>query len=453
MLRATIAGMIPTGGDDFASEPVLPRRFRRLDIRARRAAVADAYGSDPLEAEATSAMPELADVMVESAVGVIAVPLGIATGFLIDGREQAIPLATEEPSVIAAASFAARIVSLGGGFTTWAREPLMQAHVYLEGVTDEALERLQSVEPEIQELLHSLLAAMEARGGGYRGMAIVRLPQTRLVRVELSIDVRDAMGANLLNSAAERSRRLLERASGGSALMCILSNAARTRLAGASFRVPVDVLAHACPAGMSPGELARRLALASALAHEDPERAVTHNKGIMNGIAALALATGNDTRAVEAGAHAWASRDGRYRGLGTYAVEAAPQGPLLHGELELPLALGAVGGSVGFHPSTAFALRVLRRPTAESLARTAAALGLAQNLAALTALTGEGIQKGHMRLHASRLAWRAGARGAEIPALADRLADLIASGRPAGPEEARAALEALRASGPSGPEP
>jgi len=413
--------------------------------------VAEVFGLDPLESQATSGaagLDALADVMVESAVGVLPVPLGIATGLVVDGVEHAVPMATEEPSVIAASSFAARIVSLGGGFTTWATEPVMEAHVYLEGVPAGGELRLLSCEPEVSAALRGTLAAMEARGGGYRGMELTRLPETGLLRVELRIDVRDAMGANVLNTAAEQARSILERASGGTALMCILSNAAQERRAGASFRLPVDLLGHACPPGMSPAELARRIAAASDLAREDPKRAVTHNKGIMNGISALVLATGNDTRATEAAAHAWAARDGRYRGLSSFTVEHSPEGELLRGELELPLALGSVGGSVGFHPATAFSLRVLRRPSGSSLARIAVALGLAQNLAALAALVGAGIQQGHMRLHASRMAYRAGARGAEIPLLAARLSSRIATQGRVDAAEARALLEELRASRP-----
>lgn len=443
--------MSPSGNGLHRPEPVLSRRFRRLCLEQRRVAVAEVFGRDPLESQATSCaagLDELADIMVESAVGVLPVPLGIATGLVVDGVEHAVPMATEEPSVIAASSFAARIVSMGGGFTTWATEPVMATHVYLEDVPAGRELHLHSCEAEVRAALHRTLAAMEARGGGYRGMSVTRLPETGLVRVALRIDVRDAMGANVLNTAAEQARGVLERASGGTALMCILSNAAGERRAGARFSLPVDLLGHACPPDMSAAELARRIAAASALAREDPERAVTHNKGIMNGISAMVLATGNDTRAVEAAAHAWAARDGRYRGLSSFTVEHAPQGELLRGELELPLALGSVGGSVGFHPATAFSLRVLRRPSGVSLARIAAALGLAQNLAALAALVGAGIQRGHMRLHASRMAYGAGARGAEIPSLAARLSSRIATHGRVDAAQARALLDELRAARP-----
>jgi hydroxymethylglutaryl-CoA reductase len=260
------------------------------------------------------------------------------------------------------------------------------------------------------------------------------------VRVDLRIDVRDAMGANILNSAAEHLRPYLEQLCGGRALMCILGNAAEERRAGARFALPLEALPQAAgpQGGMAPSckELARRIVSAGELAREDPQRAVTHNKGIMNGITSLALATMNDTRAVEAAAHAWAARDGRYRSLSSYRCD----GRTLEGELELPLPLATVGGAVGFHPASRLALKVLGRPDARRLARIAAALGLAQNLAALLALVSGGIQRGHMRYHAARLAYQAGARGGEVRLVAERLAARRAFNR----EEAAAELRRLR---------
>jgi hydroxymethylglutaryl-CoA reductase len=348
------------------------------------------------------------------------VPLGIADGFLIDEREVAVPMAVEEPSVIAAASFAGRLVRRGGGFTTWASEPLMTAQVFLEGVSEEGEKRLAGLAQGVRARLAPELATLERRGGGFRGMRAERLPVTGAVRVDLLIDVRDSMGANRLNTAAEAVRPLLEEASGGRALMAVLTNASRDRLAGARYELPLQSLGGArLPTGMSAAEAGRRIAAASAIAREDPSRAVTHNKGIMNGISALALATMNDTRALEAAAHAWACRDGTCRGLSTHVVE----GGVLRGEIALPLALAAVGGSVDFHPAARACLRILGSPDAPGLARIAAAVGLAQNLAALLALVTGGIQQGHMRLSAARLAWRAGARGAEARRVADALAD------------------------------
>ena len=225
------------------------------------------------------------------------------------------------------------------------------------------------------------------------------------------------MGANRLNTAAEVLRPLLEEVSGGHVLMAILSNEARDRIAGARVELPFEVLEIGLPSGMGGAEAARRIAAASDIAQEDRSRAVTHNKGIMNGISSLAIATMNDARAVEAAAHAWAARTGRTVGLSTWIV----QDGRLNGRLELPLPMATAGGSVDFHPAARASLRILGSPGAPRLARIAAAVGLAQNFAALRALVTHGIQKGHMRAHAARLAWRVGARGGEVRALADRI--------------------------------
>jgi len=262
--------------------------------------------------------------------------------------------------------------------------------------------------------------------------------------VSLKVDVRDAMGANALNTAAESLRPELERLCGGEAVMCILSNAARDRLAGARFTLPVSRLSALGPEGMGGEEVARRIVLASRIAEEEPERAITHNKGIMNGISAVVLATLNDTRAVEAAAHSWAARSGRYRPLSRYwfleASEAPESGPALEGEIELPLAVGSLGGAVGFHPASRLALRVLGLPDARRLARIMAAVGLAQNFAAVLALVTGGIQRGHMKLHAARLAYQVGARGEEVR----RVADALAAGGRYSRGEAEAELGRLR---------
>jgi len=419
----------------------LPVGFRKHDMSARRGELKAAYAIGEEEWEGLSASPlllSLADVMVESAVGCIPIPLGIADGFLIDGEEVAIPMAVEEPSIIAAASFAAWLVRPDGGFTTWASAPRMTAQVFLEDVTEDGERRLAACEARVRSALAPMLSSLERRGGGFKELRVARLPGSGTVRADLVIDVRDAMGANRLNTAAERARPLLEAESGGRALMAILSNAAQDRLAGARFRIHADRLGIRLPPGMDGAEAARRVARASALAQEDPSRAVTHNKGIMNGISSLALATMNDTRAVEAAAHAWAAREGQYRGLSMFAVE----GDTLSGELELPLALAVVGGSVDFHPAGRAGLAVLGAPDAPRLSRIAAALGLAQNFAALLALVTTGIQSGHMRYHAARLAYRAGARGQE----SRRVAASLEAAESADIEAARAVLAMLRGS-------
>jgi hydroxymethylglutaryl-CoA reductase len=415
----------------------LPSGFHRLDIDSRRRAAQSAFSIGAEEWESlsvTAPLREIADVMVESAVGCLPIPLGLAEGFLVDGEEIAIPMAVEEPSVIAAASFGAHLVRRDGGFITWASEPLMTAQVFLEGVTEEGERRLADCGPRVRDAMAACLSSLARRGGGFRGLQVLRLPSTT-IRVDLLIDVRDAMGANRLNTAAERARPVLEEESRGRALMAVLTNAAEQRRAGARFSVPVDRLGARLPAGMSAADAARRIVAASDLAQEDPTRAVTHNKGIMNGISSLALATLNDTRAIEAAAHAWAARGGSYRGLSRFTVE----GDTLRGELELPLTLATAGGSVDFHPASRASLSILGNPDARRLARIAAALGLAQNLAALLALVTTGIQQGHMRYHAARLAWRAGARGQEARQLARELARGSAD-----PADARALLKKLR---------
>ena len=294
---------------DDSGKGRLPPSFRKLDVAARRAALRSAFPFPDDEWAGTAASPEtleLLDVMVESTVGCVPLPLGIAQGFLIDDKEVLIPMAVEEPSVITAASFAARLVREDGGFRTRASDPLMTAQVFLESVTVPGERALMECEAELRRALAGPLTSLSRRGGGYRSFQVARLP-SGTVRVDLVIDVRDALGANRLNTAAESVRPLLERVSGGRALMAILSNAAAQRLAGARFSIPVERLGRGLPAGMSGQEAARRIAAASVVAQEDPSRAVTHNKGIMNGIASLALATLNDTRAVEAAAHLWAS--------------------------------------------------------------------------------------------------------------------------------------------------
>ena len=388
----------------------LPKGFRKMNVEERRETLKTALAPCPEEMDCS--LPngpalELADLMVESAVGAVPVPLGIATGFLIDGRRVDLPMATEEPSVIAAAAFAGGLIARSGGFETWATDPIMSGHVYLADVSAEGYAALLGAGEAVRETLASSLASLGRRGGGFRGFSVSRLPDTELVRADIEVDVRDAMGANILNGAAETLRPRLEALSGGRALMCILSNAAVARRAGARFALPLSELRRALAPGWTAEEAAKRLVLAVDLARRDPLRAVTHNKGIMNGVGALALATFNDWRAIEAAAHAWAARDGAYRGLGDYRIE----GDKLVGELELPLPFATAGGAVSLHPSARLSLRILGEPDAVGLSRIAAALGLAQNLAALLALVTEGIQGGHMRLHAARLAYLAGARG------------------------------------------
>jgi hydroxymethylglutaryl-CoA reductase len=395
----------------------LPPRFRKLPIHEKRRYLQELLELTDDELAATGCTDgnlELADVMVESAVGFMPVPLGITSGIRVDGKTLFIPMATEEPSVIAAAGYAGRLISMADGLRTSSDPPVMTAQIYLEGSEPGAVESVERYRAQLEAAVAPVLTSMSSRGGGLVDVGVETLSEPSLLRIHLYIDVRDAMGANILNSAAEASVGALERITGGKKVMAILSNSARRRRARAEFEIDVDRLARA---GLSGSEMARRIELASRIAESDPNRAVTHNKGIMNGISALALATGNDTRGTEAAAHAFAARDGRYTSLSRYRSD----GETLRGSVELPIALGSVGGAVGIHPVSSFSLKLLGDPNSTRLARTAAALGLAQNFAALLALVSEGIQSGHMRLHSERLAYRAGAREKEIRKLAKKV--------------------------------
>lgn len=395
----------------------LPRRFRKLPVAERRHVVASRLNT-PETREAFSltgesnALVELADVLVESAVGYIGVPLGLADGILIDGVPRTIPLATEEPSVIAAASYAAKIVSAHGGFETWNDAPIMTGTVYFEK-SDSLLTWCSTHLEGLTPVIRDMLRPMEQRGGGLKTIGHREIGRFLVIRFD--VDVRDAMGANTINTTAEALGKLIEDATGAVPVMAILTNSSSNRLAGARFSIPIDSLPPNTRYGAS--EIAERICLAGEIAATDPDRAVTHNKGIMNGISALALATGNDTRGIEAAAHAWAVKDGRTAPLSSYRIED----DRLTGEIELPVPFGTVGGAVSFHPAAQASLAILDAGSSGELARIAAALGLAQNLAALLALVSGGIQGGHMRLHTRRLAFAAGARGEEIEPVARRL--------------------------------
>jgi len=392
----------------------IPSNFRKLTVAERREVLRRLGGLEEEELEATGAAPhllEIADLMVESAVGVTPVPLGVASGFVIDGEIRHIPMALEEPSVVAAATFVGRLIAAHGGIVTWATDPVMTVQIFLEGVADGREEEIKKEKERLEARLKQNLTPFSMYGGGLKGISVKRLPETGLVRVHVSADVRDAMGANVLNTAAENVKTELERMTGGRTLMCIITNSASDRRAGARFSLPFRRLSRGSYSG---ADAARRVVLASELAQEDPDRAVTHNKGVMNGITALALATGNDTRAIEAAVHAYAARTGRYRGVTSFVLESDH----ITGFVELPLPFATVGGAVDLHPAYRFARKVLGNPNAVELSRIAAALGLVQNFAALWALVTEGIQKGHMKLHAARLAYLAGARGEEVRRLA-----------------------------------
>lgn len=405
--------------------------FYQLKTEERAAIVAEWAGlTDEERAVLTSGLSqEQASYMIENVIGRLALPLGIAVNFLIDGEEVLAPMVVEEPSIVAAVSFAARLARAGGGFRTGSTEPIMIGQVQMLDLTAEempaAMQRVQAAAAAILAEANRHHPSIQARGGGARSLETRLLPETAagpMLIVHLLFDTRDAMGANAVNTAAEAIAPLLEEITGGRALLRILSNLSDQRQAWAEATIPVPALT---TAGLSGLEVAQGIVAANAFALADPYRAATHNKGIMNGIDAVALATGNDWRALEAGAHAYAARSGAYRALTEWQLtfpDVSPVEPALVGRLQMPLAVGVVGGATRANPTAQVALKILGRPGAQRLAQIMAAVGLAQNLAALRALVTDGIQRGHMALHARQVALAAGAQGDEVSAIAVQLA-------------------------------
>jgi hydroxymethylglutaryl-CoA reductase len=356
---------------------------------------------------------DLANRLIENVVGVHGIPLGIAANFQINGRDYLIPMAIEEPSVVAAASHAAKLVRNAGGFSASADVPLMIGQVQIVGITDAnaAREKILVAREAIIELANKN-STLVPFGGGVRDLEIRTFPQTRvgpMIVLHLIVDVRDAMGANSVNTSCETIAPFLERLTGGRVVLRILSNLADKRLARASCKVKKEDIGT---------DVVRNIVEAQTMAEVDPYRATTHNKGIMNGIDSVVVATGNDWRAVEAGAHAYAARSGQYRALTTWGHDA--NGDLV-GAIELPIVSGILGGTVNAHPLAKIALRVLDVKTAPEFAGVLACVGLAQNLGALRALAAEGINRGHMALHARQIAIAAGATGEQIDQIADQM--------------------------------
>ncbi|MBN1180023.1 MAG: hydroxymethylglutaryl-CoA reductase, degradative [Anaerolineae bacterium] len=380
-----------------------------------------------------------ADRMIENVIGQYTLPLGLALNFQINARDVVVPMVIEEPSVVAGASFAAKLARAGGGFRAESTPPEMIGQIQVLDLTDldaarsallAARERILARADETDPVIRRL-------GGGARDVDVRLLPDTPagpMLVLHLIYDCRDAMGANAVNTACEALAPLIADITGGRVGLRILSNLADRRLARAECLVPASALAFDDFAGV---DVARGIVEAWAFAAADPYRAATHNKGIMNGIDAVALATGQDWRAIEAGAHAYAARSGRYTSLSTWSQD--PQGNLI-GWIELPLAVGLVGGASRSHPTARVALKLLRVQTARELAEVMAAVGLAQNLAAIRALATEGIQKGHMALHARQVAVAAGAEADEVARVAQRM---VAEGV-VRPDRAEAMLTSLR---------
>lgn len=397
--------------------------FYRLSLTERANLVGEWAGLEPAEIELLAGQGlrnEQANAMIENVVGTYELPLGIAANFLVNGRDYLIPMVVEEPSVVAAISNAARLIRAGGGFHTSATDPVMIGQIQVLDVPDmaAALNALAAHKEALLERANCCDKLMVKLGGGARDLEFrpfADSPVGPMLVVHLLFDVRDAMGANAINTCVEDLAPIVADLTGGRTNLRILSNLADRRTASAWGIVPAAELAKD---GMDGREVAQWIAEANAFAVVDPYRAATHNKGIMNGVDAVCLATGNDWRAIEAGAHAYASRNGRYTALTDWHVNENGD---LYGEITLPMAVGIVGGATKVHPVAKVALKILGVQSASELGQIMAAVGLAQNLAAIKALATTGIQKGHMRLHARQVAMAAGASGAQVQQIADQM--------------------------------
>jgi len=367
---------------------------------------------------------ETADRMIENVVGTSELPFGLGLHFLINRKDYIIPMCIEEPSVVAAASFAAKLAKPSGGFETSSDDPVMIGQIQILGFED-----FNSAKKAILENKEKILSKANERdsvlvsfGGGAKNLEIRRIDSEigEMLVVHLMVDVRDAMGANAVNTMCEGISPLLEELTGGYVRLKIISNLADKRLARAKTVWKKEALEDSTKGMMKGEEVANAILEAYQLALNDPYRCATHNKGIMNGIDAVVIATGNDFRAIEAGAHSYASITGKYRPLTKYYKNG--RGDLV-GEIEVPIAVGTVGGATRTKPEAKVALKILGVKSAKELSEVIAAVGLAQNFAALRALATEGIQKGHMCLHAKNLAITAGAKGEEIDKVSKKMAE------------------------------
>jgi hydroxymethylglutaryl-CoA reductase len=420
--------------------------FYKVTVAERRALVSEATGADVADIEGAlqggGLEAETADKFVENVLGTYGLPYGVALNVRVNGRDFVVPMVIEEPSVVAAASNAAKIVRSGGGFQAEVDAPLMTSQVQLIDAVDvhAATAALVAHKDEILALANRAIPGLLARGGGARDMEVRALgmageggaPPERMIVVHIYIDCRDAMGANLVNGAAEAVADRLAAIAHAKVGLRILTNLCDRRCVRVTCRVPALELA---TEDMDGQDVIDGIVNASRFAELDPYRAATHNKGIMNGVDAVTIATGNDWRAVEAGAHAYAARSGSYRPLSTWRRE----GDALRGRLEMPMALGTVGGTLRVHPAARLSLRMLGVDGAGELAQIAASVGLANNLAAVRALASDGIQRGHMALHARSVAVAAGAVGTMV----ERVAHMIVEARDITIESAKRALDVL----------
>ena len=402
--------------------PVLKRSssiasFYKLPVEERLRVVKEfaSLTSEEAQTLASGTMPSAtAQRMIENVISMFPIPLGIATNFLVNGRDYLVPMAIEEPSVVAAASNAAKMTRPTGGFTATSTEPVMISQIQIVKCPSpkDAEKEILSARKEILEKANQQDPTLVSMGGGAKDLRVRILPSQVgiLVIVELLVDCRDAMGANVVNTMAEAVAPMLEKISKGQARLRIISNLADRRIAKAATTVSKEALG---------GEdIVDGIVEAYAFAAVDPYRCATHNKGVMNGVTAVCLATGNDTRAIEAGAHAYAARSGHYSPLTIWKKDS--KGNLV-GTIEIPAAVGIIGGVTAVHPMAKICLKILGVKTARELGEVMASVGLAQNMAALRALAAEGIQKGHMSLHARNIAAMAGAQGDLIELVADKM--------------------------------
>ena len=377
----------------------------------------------------------IADQLTENVLSTFDLPFSLAPYFLINGRDYLLPMVTEEPSVVAAASFAAKLIQRSGGFTTQVHQRQMIGEIALSDVEDVevASKRILEDKETLLQLANEAYPSIVKRGGGARDLWLEH--KGDFLIVYLAVDPKEAMGANMLNTMLEALTDRIQKLSGGQVLMAILSNLATRSLVSARCAIDFKALSRNPEEAI---EIAHRMELASQLAQVDPYRAATHNKGIFNGIDALVLATGNDWRAIEAGAHAYAAQGGPYKGLSQW--KSQPEEKKLYGEITLPMPVATKGGSIGLNPTVQISHRLLGEPTAIELAGIIASLGLAQNFAALKALVTTGIQAGHMKLQARSLALLAGAKEEEVPQLVNQLLE----NKPFNLEKAQTFLQELR---------
>jgi hydroxymethylglutaryl-CoA reductase len=394
--------------------------FYKLPPEKRLAHVAEFADLTPEEtqllAQSCSLPIDVADHMVENVIGIFPEPLGVGMNFLINGKDYIIPMATEEPSVIAAASNAAKMVREGGGFKTSSTAPIMIGQIQVVKLKDAqtAKKTVLDAKEQLLKKANEQDPILNKYGGGAKDIdaRVIDTTMGQMVIVHLYVDCRDAMGANAVNTMAEAIAPIIEQLTGGHVYLRIISNLAVKRLVKATCTVPKEAVGGK--------EVVEGIAYASAFAAADPYRAATHNKGAMNGIIAAVLATGNDHRAIEAGGHAYAALNGNYTTFSNWTKNANGD---LEGKIELPMAVGLIGGAVKTHPIARIAMKILNVKSANEFGEVLAAVGLAQNLAALRALSSEGIQRGHMSLHSRNIAITAGAAGDQIKVVADRMVE------------------------------